>query len=74
MRSCMQASELVQALALEHPRDRNGKGVPDRWSTSELEVALNTYREACLAASQAVRMHLCSLAKDMQVTNQFLHC
>lgn len=70
----MQASELLESLALEHPKDRNGKVVQDRWSTAELEVALNTYREACLIASKAVRTQLCNLAKDMQVMTQPLHC
>ena len=64
----MQASELVDTLALEHPRDRNGKVVQDRWSSAELEDALNAYREACYMASKAVRVQLCNLARDMQVT------
>ncbi|KAK9832926.1 hypothetical protein WJX74_001881 [Apatococcus lobatus] len=66
------ASELSESLALEHPRDRNGKVVLDRWSTAELEGALNSYREACLTASKAVRMHLCSLAKSIKVDTQAL--
>ena len=62
-----QASEASESLALEHPRDRNGKLVQDRWSTAELEAALDSYREACSIATKAVRMHLCALAKTVEV-------
>ncbi|KAK9867742.1 hypothetical protein WJX84_006840, partial [Apatococcus fuscideae] len=66
------ASGLTSELHLDHPRDRNGKLVQDRWSTAALEQAQNSYREACCAASKAVRVHLCALARSIQADMQAL--
>ena len=40
---------------LRHPVDRNGRSVPNRYTTAELDEALGEYRTACDTASQAVR-------------------
>ncbi|CAL8466240.1 g5776 [Coccomyxa elongata] len=52
-------------LGLIHPRDRNGNLVTDRFSTLELEAALEAYRAACAAAADRVRDQLRSLASRL---------
>lgn len=55
------------ALGLIHPRDRNGALVTDRFSTPELEAALEAYRSACAAAADHVRDQLRALAARLTV-------
>ena len=52
---------------LRHPIDRNGRSVPTRYTTAELDEALGEYRTACDAASQAVRRKLRDLATTLSV-------
>ena len=43
---------------LVHPRDRNGRSLPERYASGELEDALDAFRSACAAATAAVRERL----------------
>ncbi len=52
---------------LRHPIDRNGRSVPSRYTTAELDEAMGEYRTACDAASQAVRQKLRDLATTLAV-------
>ncbi len=52
---------------LRHPVDRNGRSMPNRYTTAELDEALGEYRAACDAASQAVRRKLRELATTLSV-------
>ena len=48
-----------------HPLDRYGRRVADRWSSAELEEALDAYRRRCVAARSAVRGELRALAREL---------
>ena len=48
-----------------HPLDRYGRRVADRWSSAELEGALDAYRRRCVAARAAVRGALRALAREL---------
>ena len=48
-----------------HPLDRYGRRVADRWSSAELEEALDSYRRRCVAARSAVRGTLRALAREL---------
>ena len=48
-----------------HPLDRYGRRVADRWSSAELEEALDAYRRRCVAARSAVRGALRALAREL---------
>ncbi len=63
----MQAAKQAEAFDLVHPHDRNGKAIPDRHCTREVEEALNDYRAACDAARVAVKAQLRLLAQILQV-------
>jgi hypothetical protein len=66
------ACVLLQCLAekdraqLVHPRDRNGRSLPERYASGELEDALEAFRSACAAATAAVRERLRQLASQLQ--------
>ena len=67
---CAEAKALGHDVsALEHPRDRNGKSVGDRWSTQAVEAAAIVYRIAVTEASQAIRDRLRSLSTDIARTS-----
>lgn len=51
---------------LVHPRDRNGRSLPERYASGELEDALEAFRSACAAATAAVRERLRLLASQLQ--------
>ncbi|EIE20036.1 hypothetical protein COCSUDRAFT_58259 [Coccomyxa subellipsoidea C-169] len=61
-------------LGLIHPRDRNGSLVTDRFSTPELEAALEAYRSACTAAVDHVRDRLRTLAASLTAMLPELVC
>ncbi len=62
-----QVHKEASRLGLIHPRDRNGSLVTDRFSTPELEAALEAYRSACTAAVDHVRDRLRTLAASLTV-------
>lgn len=64
----LQAAKQAEAFNLVHPHDRNGKAIPDRHCTREVEEALNDYRAACDTARAAVRGQLRLLAETLQVS------
>jgi hypothetical protein len=51
---------------LVHPRDRNGRSLPERYASGELEDALEAFRSSCAAATAAVRERLRQLASQLQ--------
>ena len=53
---------------LEHPRDRLGKFVNDRWSTDEVEEAARQYRDAVRQATESIRLELRHLGKELANT------
>ena len=55
---------------LRHPVDRNGRSLPNRYTTAELDEALGEYRTACDAAGRAVRRKLRDLATILSVRAQ----
>ena len=65
----LQAAKQAEAFNLVHPHDRNGKAIPDRHCTREVEEALNDYRAACDTARAAVRGQLRLLAETLQVSS-----
>ncbi len=66
----VQVFKEAERLGLVHPRDRNGALMTDRFSTPELEAALEAYRAACAAAADRVRDQLRSLASRLTVRRQ----
>lgn len=50
---------------LIHPTDRYGKEVKDRWSTKEVEAALETYKDAATETYEAIRKVLKKVSKDL---------
>ena len=63
----MQAAEGLKELGLQHPRDRNGKPIQERYATPAMEAALERYRSACADAHAAVHEQLTLLAKRLEV-------
>ena len=62
-----QVAKQAAGLGLEHPRDRNGSLVTDRYSSPGLEAALEAYRAACARAADRVREHLRALSGRLLV-------
>ena len=48
-----------------HPRDRNGKLLRNRYTTSDVETALSKYIDACEAASNKVKQVLVELSETI---------
>ena len=63
----LQTAAKATHLGLHHPPDRNGKTITDKFSTPDLDEALNGYRIACDEARAAVRRQLRQLATGLQV-------
>ena len=63
----LQTAARATHLGLHHPPDRNGKAIMDKFSTPDLDEALNVYRIACDEARAAVRRQLRQLAMVLQV-------
>ena len=63
----LQTAARATHLGLHHPPDRNGKAITDKFSTPDLDEALNAYRVACDEARAAVRRQLRQLATGLQV-------
>ena len=51
--------------AMVHPRDRNGKALPRRWTTPGVEAALSDYKQAAAACEAAARRVLRGLSDDL---------
>ena len=62
----LQTAAKATHLGLHHPPDRNGKAIMDKFSTPDLDEALNVYRIACDEARAAVRKQLRQLATGLQ--------
>ena len=56
------SKEWAKEFDLNHPRDRNGSRLSDRYSTERVEEALNEYRFQCHEMDLAVKHALKSLA------------
>lgn len=58
-------AKAIEEYKLIHPLDRYGKEVRDRFSTKEVEAALQEYKDAAAATYEAIRQVLKQASKDL---------
>jgi len=59
------SAKAIEEHKLIHPLDRYGKEVRDRFSTKEVEEALQEYKDAAAATYEAIRQVLKQASKDL---------